>query len=131
MVRVSHHPNTHSCAGFVLEFGRHLVPHRRNLIAHQNVIGLKRLPPFVQRFQLGMKLYPLLLQRFEFGNLLLERRADTSLLACGLVHRGQPRQITGMTRVDLRNTLARLRHYALGFANPGLDHGEVLLDKCH
>jgi heterodisulfide reductase subunit C len=61
MVRVSHHPNPHSLASFVLEFGRHLVPHHRNLIAHQNVIGFKRLPKLEQRFQLGMKLYPLLL----------------------------------------------------------------------
>ncbi len=69
----------------VLEFGRDLVPHRRHLIAHQNVIGLQGLSPFEQGFQLCVKLYSLLLQRFEFGDLLFERRAHTSLLACDLV----------------------------------------------
>ena len=88
MVGVSHHANAHALAGFVLELGRDLVPHRRNLIAHQNVIGFERLSPLEQRFQLGIQFCPLLLQSFQSGNLLLERRAHASLLAGRLVERG-------------------------------------------
>jgi len=85
MVRVSHHANAHSLAGFVLELRRDLIPHRRDLIAHKNVIGFERLSLLEQRFQLGVKFYPLLLQRFKSGDLLLERCAHASLLAGGLV----------------------------------------------
>jgi hypothetical protein len=78
-----------------------------------------------------MKFYPLLLQRFQLGDLLLERRANASLLACGLVERGQLRQIATVTRVDFREALAGLHQDALRFANFAMDRGEVLLDRRH
>ena len=79
----------------------------------------------------SMKFYPLLLQRFQLGDLLLERRANASLLACGLVERGQLRQIATVTRVDFREALAGLHQDALRFANFAMDRGEMLLDRRH
>jgi hypothetical protein len=85
VVRISHHANAHPLTRFVLKFGRDLIPHRRDLVAHQNVIGFEGLSPLQQSIQLGMKLRTLMFQCFESGHLLLERRSRASLLAGRLV----------------------------------------------
>ena len=129
MVGVSHHPNAHPLAGFVLELGSDFVPHRRNLIPHQNVIGLESLSLIEQRFQLSGQFCPLLLQSLQSDNLLLERRTHAGLLARCLVESCQLRQLAGMIRVDLRQAFASLDQCALSFANPGMDCGNVLLNR--
>ena len=109
----------------MLQFGCDLVAHGRNLIAHENGIGFESLPLFEPPFQLGLQRNSFLLQRFEFGNLLFERCPHPRLLAGRLIQRRQPRQVAGVARVDLGDTLPRLRECALGFPNLGLDSGQV------
>jgi hypothetical protein len=87
------------------------------LIPHENMSGLERLPLLQKLRQLDVQLQPLLLQAFEFGNLLLERGAQSSLLAGRLIERRQPRQLAGLARVDLGDALTGLSYRGLAFAN--------------
>jgi hypothetical protein len=95
------------------------------------VVRLERLSPLEQNFELGLNLQPVLFQSLEFRDLLLQRRAQASLLAGSLVLCRQLRQFTGVAPVDLANGLPCLRQCVLRFENPTLDGCEVFLDRRH
>ena len=88
----------------------------------------ERFAPLKQGLQLGTQFQPLFLQALKFRNLLLKRRAHSSLLACHLIERCQPRQLVGMTRVGLGDALAGPGQCTLGLRIPGIDPGKMFLN---